>query len=158
MPIAAVPAYLGKDFSTASPGLRFGMYLPLWGVNRRTGELLWETADIDYAVRGQAREERQIKVENKTSALKQACELKSHDKTRMAAIAQRQAHQASITAHTLTLDAIATAPFATGLGNEHPLENGFAFLNPSIPRYSSLLIYLHPRVKIILAVSLLTNW
>ena len=130
MPIAAVPAYLGKDFSTASPGLRFGMYLPLWGVNRRTGELLWETADIDYAVRGQAREERQIKVENKTSALKQACELKSHDKTRMAAIAQRQAHQASITAHTLTLDAIATAPFTTGLGNEHPLENGFAFLNP----------------------------
>jgi CRISPR-associated protein Cmr6 len=30
----------------------------------------------------------------------------------------------------LTLDARATAPFTTGLGNEHPLENGFAFLNP----------------------------
>ena len=28
MAIAAVPAYLGRDFSTASPGLRFGMYLP----------------------------------------------------------------------------------------------------------------------------------
>ena len=33
MAIAAVPSYLGKDFSKASPGLRFGMYLPLWGVN-----------------------------------------------------------------------------------------------------------------------------
>ena len=30
----------------------------------------------------------------------------------------------------LSLEALATAPFATGLGNEHPLENGFAFLNP----------------------------
>jgi len=30
----------------------------------------------------------------------------------------------------LSLSAIATAPFTTGLGNEHPLENGFAFLNP----------------------------
>jgi CRISPR-associated protein Cmr6 len=30
----------------------------------------------------------------------------------------------------LCLDAQATAPFTTGLGNEHPLENGFAFLNP----------------------------
>ena len=30
----------------------------------------------------------------------------------------------------MRLDARAIAPFTTGLGNEHPLENGFAFLNP----------------------------
>lgn len=30
----------------------------------------------------------------------------------------------------LSLEALSTAPFTTGLGNEHPLENGFAFLNP----------------------------
>lgn len=130
MPIAAVPAYLGTDFSNASPGLRFGMYLPLWGVNRRTGQLLWSTSDIDHAVRGQQREEREIKVENKTSALLQACKLTSHDKATMRALAARQSHAAQSTPHTLTLDALATAPFTTGLGNEHPLENGFAFLNP----------------------------
>lgn len=130
MPIAAVPAYLGTDFSNASPGLRFGMYLPLWGVNRRTGQLLWSTSDIDHAVRGQQREEREIKVENKTSALLQACKLTNHDKATMRALAARQNHTAQSTPHTLTLDAIATAPFTTGLGNEHPLENGFAFLNP----------------------------
>ena len=79
MPIAATPAYLGQDFSHASPGLRFGMYLPLWGINRRTRELLWSTADIDYAVRGQQREEREIKVENKTIALQQACKLTPND-------------------------------------------------------------------------------
>lgn len=130
MPIAAVPAYLGTDFSSASPGLRFGMYLPLWGVNRRTGQWLWSTSDIDHAVRGQQREEREIKVENKTSALLQACKLTSHDKATMRALAARQAHAAQSTPHVLTLDALATAPFTTGLGNEHPLENGFAFLNP----------------------------
>jgi len=130
MPIAAVPAYLGTDFSSASPGLRFGMYLPLWGINRRTGQLLWSTSDIDHTVRGQQREEREIKVENKTSALLQACKLTSHDKATMRALAARQSHTAQSTPHTLTLDALATAPFTTGLGNEHPLENGFAFLNP----------------------------
>lgn len=130
MPIAAVPAYLGADFSSASPGLRFGMYLPLWGVNRRTQQLLWSTADIDYAVRGQQREEREIKVENKTFALQQACKLTPNDKATMAALAQRQSHTAQACADVLTLEATATAPFTTGLGNEHPLENGFAFLNP----------------------------
>ena len=130
MPIAAVPAYLGQDFSSASPGLRFGMYLPLWGMNRRTQELLWSTSDLDYAVRGQQREEREIKVESKVSALQQACKLYTNDKNTMKALAQRQAHTAQTTPHVLTLDAIATAPFTTGLGNEHPLENGFAFLSP----------------------------
>lgn len=130
MPISATPAYLGQDFSQASPGLRFGMYLPLWGINRRTRELLWSTADIDYAVRGQQREEREIKVENKTFALQQACKFTINDKATMTALAQRQSHTAQAAANVLTLDAIATAPFTTGLGNEHPLENGFAFLNP----------------------------
>lgn len=130
MPIAAVPGYLGQDFSSASPGLRFGMYLPLWGINRRSHELLWSTSDIDYAVRGQAHEERQIKVENKTFALQQACRLTKNDKSIMGALEQRQSALAQTTTHLLTLDAVATAPFTTGLGNEHPLENGFAFLSP----------------------------
>ncbi len=130
MPIAAVPAYLGQDFSSASPGLRFGMYLPLWGINRRTGQLLWTTSDIDHAVRGQQREEREIKVENKVFALQQAAKLTPNDKATMRALAARQSHTAQATPNLLTLDAIATAPFTTGLGNEHPLENGFAFLNP----------------------------
>lgn len=130
MPISATPAYLGKDFSHASPGLRFGMYLPLWGVNERTGELLWSTADIGYEVRGPQRQEREVKKENKTFALQQACRLTADDKKVMQALAARQSHSASTCPDLLTLDATATAPFSTGLGNEHPLENGFAFLNP----------------------------
>lgn len=130
MPVAAVPAYLGRNFKNASPALRFGMLLPLWGVNRRTKELLWTTSDISHEVRGPLRQEREIKLNNKVDALAQAAALNPEDKAAMKALADRQSHLASNLPHMLSLDATAIAPFTTGLGNEHPLENGFAFLNP----------------------------
>jgi len=44
---------------------------------------------------------------------------------------QKQSFDASLIADAgICLESVATAPFTTGLGNEHPLENGFAFLNP----------------------------
>ncbi len=106
MPISATPAYLGQDFSQASPGLRFGMYLPLW--------------DESFA----------LLRDQKTEALKKAIKLTPEDQKILKAIAQRQSHSTQACTDVFTLDAIATAPFTTGLGNEHPLENGFAFLNP----------------------------
>ncbi|MFN5347997.1 MAG: type III-B CRISPR module RAMP protein Cmr6 [Polaromonas sp.] len=132
MPIAAVPKYLGKDFSQASPGLRFGMYLPLWGTNQRSEELLWSTHDIAYEVRGQQQQEREVKKENKVTALQQASALSAADKQIGKAMFQRQNQifDHMPTAQGLRLHATAVAPFTTGLGNEHPLENGFAFLNP----------------------------
>lgn len=132
MPIAAVPAYLGQDFAAASPGLRFGMYLPLWGVDARTGERLWSTFDQNYRVAGQNRQERLFRDENKKSALRKACRLNASDKELMAAHRSRQASLAATVdpGQLLSLQALAVALFATGLGNEHPLENGFAFLNP----------------------------
>ena len=110
MAIAAVPAYLGTDFSQASPGLRFGLFLPLWdaGLGR-------------------------VETQNKKSAWDSVKRLNAGDLALMAALAQRQAHQAAPLAaqgRLLVLDALAVAPFTTGLGNAHPLENGFAFLNP----------------------------
>lgn len=133
MPIAAVPEYLGQDFSSASPGMRFGMYLPLWGINRRTQDRLWKTHDVGYEVRGANQKEREVKYENKVFALKAATRLGEDDKKLMEALQQRQAAFFASAASELCkicLPAIATAPFTTGLGNEHPLENGFAFLNP----------------------------
>ncbi|CUQ66013.1 type III-B CRISPR module RAMP protein Cmr6 [Candidatus Nitrospira inopinata] len=132
MPIAAVPAYLGNDFNDASPALRFGMYLKLWGINRRTKALLWTTHDVDHEVRGQDRREREVRCENKTDALKQSSRLTERDKAANTSLVSRQFCGAAFLppARLLRLDATATAPFTTGLGNEHPLENGFAFLNP----------------------------
>ena len=111
MPIAAVPNYLAQaDLAQASPGLRFGMYLRLWG-------------DIDL----------RIDVPSKRAAWNHACGLSESDKKAMQALAGRQRALAEpmIDAGTmLWLPAVCTAPFTTGLGNAHPLENGFAFLNP----------------------------
>jgi len=107
MPIAAVPAYLGKNFKDASPGMRFGMYLTLW-----EGPA-WSKI--------------------KDRPLDAAKHLNSNDKQTMQAllVRQKQAFDAAATADaTLRIEARATAPFTTGLGNEHPLQNGFAFLNP----------------------------
>lgn len=133
MPVAAVPNYLRQDFGAASPGMRFGMYLKLWGINRRTKSLLWTTHDIDYEVRGPQRREREVERENKVSALTDAKRLNENDKKSMRALLERQRHAFDLSASeegTICLDVVATAPFTTGLGNEHPLENGFAFLWP----------------------------
>lgn len=134
MPITAVPEYLGKlDLSSASPGLRFGMYLPLWGRNNRTGELLWSAKDVNYRVAGKDKQERKFEEDNKHGALQQTLRLNRSDTDIMTALAFRQTALAATlsTAHRLFIvDASAIAPFTTGLGNEHPLENGFAFLWP----------------------------
>jgi CRISPR-associated protein Cmr6 len=132
MAIAAVPKYLGTDFRAASPGLRFGIYLQLWGVNNRTHEALWTMHDINYRVAGRDRQERESKDENKTACLKNACSLTENDKSILAALCLRQKTWASLcdADALLIMDAQSIAPFSTGLGNEHPLENGFAFLNP----------------------------
>mgnify|MGYP006087148779 CR=1 FL=1 len=108
MAIAAVPAYLGNDFASASPGLRFGLYLQVWG--------------SDFANQ-----------KDKAEPLKRAGKLNSNDMATMKSVYERQRASFKTIAsgtNTLQLEAIATAPFATGLGNEHPTENGFAFLNP----------------------------
>ncbi|WP_367026823.1 type III-B CRISPR module RAMP protein Cmr6 [Methylococcus sp. ANG] len=107
MPIAAVPVYLGNDFKDASPGMRFGMYLTLW-----EGAAWSKTRDkpLDGAKR-----------------------LGDNDMKTMQALIARQERCFDAIAsseNTLRLEAQSIAPFTTGLGNEHPLENGFAFLNP----------------------------
>ena len=131
MPRAAVPEYLGSDFSTASPALRFGMYLKLWGIDFRSKKNLWATHDVNNkaAKNSIARE---FKDENKTSALNAATPLNESERESMAAHAKRQqtVFQATGGGNGLELIAQSVAPFTTGLGNEHPLENGFAFLNP----------------------------
>lgn len=133
MPVAALPAYLGQDFKDASPGMRFGMYLKLWGVNTRSNSLLWKTHDLTYEVRGANQQERELKEENKTTALGAATSLTPRDRKILTSLLDRQRasfSSSSSESARLSFDAIAIAPFTTGLGNEHSLENGFAFLNP----------------------------
>jgi len=112
---AAIPQYMG-DTQQAAPGHRFGMYFPMWNQNT------WEVFEFPKQEHKSA----------KSEAIKKVLAFQPDDKKdRMHGLVQRQQAQA------LTLDdavcseyAVATAPFVTGMGYEHPLENGFAFLNP----------------------------
>lgn len=109
---AAVPAYLGQDFSDAPPGHRFTLYFPAWTSD-------WKPVEKDA----------------KRDAAKAAAQaLTVEAKAQLQRLISRQAEQIDKLAKTggalETFDARSTAPFATGLGLEHPLENGFAFLNP----------------------------
>ena len=155
MPIAAVPEYLGKEFKSASPGQRFGMYLPIWTacadqeadvLNRaeaksREGDevsaLLSRGMDAAIATLRQRDRKPLAGLWDKNDfasrqAWREVCAMGKADIERMKALVARQSAQANTfgTLGLLRLQATAIAPFTTGLGNEHPLENGFAFLNP----------------------------
>ena len=111
MPTAAVPGYVSNaagNFANCPPGHRFNLYFPIW----REGD--W-----------------QLDKNGKLAALRQCTKLGSAAEP-LRALRQRQQSlaQALPEAHCFVMDARSTAPFATGLGLEHPVENGFAFLTP----------------------------
>lgn len=108
MPIAAVPSYLGEDFSEMPPGHRFGPFFPVWGQQ-------------DWCM---------PKDGAKTTALKAVLNF-PQCKEQIEALRGRQgAVAATLGSRLLTVDAVSISPFVTGTGLDHPLENGFAFLNP----------------------------
>ncbi len=155
MPIAAIPEYLGNDFKSASPGQRFGMYLPIWTARadqeadvRKRAEAKSREGDevsallskgMDAAIAALRQRDRKPLAglwDKSDFASRQAwrdvCALSKGDIERMKALVARQSEQVSTfgASDLLRLQATAIAPFTTGLGNEHPLENGFAFLTP----------------------------
>ncbi|MDP2605297.1 MAG: type III-B CRISPR module RAMP protein Cmr6 [Deltaproteobacteria bacterium] len=102
---AAVPWYVGQNFSDAPPGHRYLSYLPFW--------------KSDWSA---------IK-DGKQKVLKELGALPAHVDTLMRALAARQRDVGEASGAEI-LPAVSTSPFATGLGWEHPNENGFAFLQP----------------------------
>jgi CRISPR-associated protein Cmr6 len=155
MPIAAVPEYLGKDFKTASAGQRFGIYLPIWTARadqeadvRKRAEAKSREGDEVAALlsRGMNSAIAALRTRDRKplaglwdkndfaarQAWHEVCALSAADKQIGKAIFLRQNQNFDHLppAQGLRLQATAVAPFTTGLGNEHPLENGFAFLNP----------------------------
>lgn len=100
---AAVPEYMGADFSTSPPGHRFGPYFSGWTDN-------WKKPD------------------NSLSSFEKVTALPPFAQEIVKSLRSRQQHL--VDESTLTVAAKSIAPFTTGLGNEHPTENGFSFLAP----------------------------
>lgn len=107
MPIVAAPKYLTDVAHTdSSPGMHFSQLFRVWPSD-------WSKPK-----------------DSKAEAIRELCKLPKSSVEQLSALTQRAKACRSATPDSLTLEAEAVAPFATGLGNQHPLENGFAFLNP----------------------------
>jgi CRISPR-associated protein Cmr6 len=106
-PRAAVPDYVGGDFTEAPPGHRFGLYLRAWD------------------------EHFKLLREKKRGALQEVARLGPYSSQLVRAVRGRQARVArTLGPQILHFPARSTSPFIAGTGIEHPLENGFAFLGP----------------------------
>lgn len=131
-----IPGYVNQDFSACPPGHRFTLYFDVWSSEQEEHQL--ELAGwIENGRRGRepspprTQEDWIIPSTRKTEAAQRACTLPDGSRAALKALCQRQATLAqSLGDSVFTHPARLTAPLATGLGNEHPLENGFAFLNP----------------------------
>lgn len=120
---AAVPHYLQNHLGEAAPGHYFGLYYAGWNDNLtpdRDGKIKAKEIEV-------AGKKKSASVENLKATV---CPLPKHSRELLKNLVDRQQHLAASLQHLFTWPALATAPFATGLGNEHPLENGFAFLPP----------------------------
>ncbi|WP_438438784.1 type III-B CRISPR module RAMP protein Cmr6 [Hydrogenophilus thermoluteolus] len=159
MPIAAVPKYLRETseqfYLEAPPGHRFTLYFPVWGLDAKRGATpTWKREEVALqrkkGHKGKPDTWEDKKVDNKLWActvsagkkpdegpdLKRHIEPKNDEgqkkwKELFESLSKSQNKLAEQAASSIyTISALATAPFTTGLGNEHPLENGFAFLWP----------------------------
>ena len=155
MPIAGTPRYIpANEVGQASPALRFGAYLPIWTdredqrceFSDRAGKKSREAdefirmrdelgidAAVEYLVaRGKLPELWTKNNAGGREAWRTVGQLTADDRRCMDACIARQSElRATVAPSSLIhMEARSIAPFATGLGNEHPLENGFAFLNP----------------------------
>ena len=108
MPFPAVPQSLGRiDHRQSMPGHVFSLYLPFWNQD-------WEKAG-DNA---------------KRIALQRVTEATPDDKETLEQALLRRQKALAQKAGAENIEAISLSPFVTGMGEEHAVENGFAFLNP----------------------------
>ncbi|PYV45092.1 MAG: type III-B CRISPR module RAMP protein Cmr6 [Acidobacteria bacterium] len=146
-------------YLSAPPGHRFLLYFAAWGENQETGIVDWRMKDripkIDKKTKlqkiGPSGPEWEDLPNDQFACTVVACKTPPYDEEKrrlrrpqadpglnawrplLDALAARQKALSDLHAaagQIMEIHAQATAPFTTGLGNEHPLENGVAFLNP----------------------------
>lgn len=144
--MSAVPNYLRKfvdDSKDLPPGHIFNLYAPMWASDNfnsahgDVAETKWSIAkDIPskkaIEARGNfpAKPKRQVRDSGKKETLDRcANNFPPEVKCIQENIIKRQRSLAEIDG-ALLIPCRLNAPLATGLGNEHPVENGFAFLSP----------------------------
>lgn len=123
--VAATPNFIPHDLRDAAPGHRYQLYLQHWQGQNGTAFAPYKKA------MAQGKDEKAEHVKQSNAVLKDLCPLPASSLNVLKGILARQ--QAAIGQYGefgYRISTTSTAPFATGLGNEHPIENGFSFLTP----------------------------
>lgn len=109
MGVEAVPKYIKQnDLGDMPPGHRFSLFFPVWKAGT------WD-----------------VEKDKKTEALRKVLDCPNETVNLIHSVRARQASVASFYGDAmLTLEAESVSPFLTGIGQEHPIENGFTFMNP----------------------------
>lgn len=129
--IAALPDRIPTQFGDAAPGHKFHLYFTHWEACRFTPYKDARLPDIKHLEKPERERIRTEFEARKRRALGNVCPLGDSAKAQVAALrARQQALFVHYGPNSYRIGTTSTAPFATGLGNEHPIENGFAFLTP----------------------------
>lgn len=124
--IAAVPNRIEQDFGSAPPGHKFLIYFKGWQAGNYRP---WKDAKSDSHDKDTKKREDVEISRQRAEVLREVCPL-SDGVVVVEKLRERQKVLAAGYPEVLSIPAASTAPFATGLGNEHPIENGFSFLTP----------------------------
>ncbi len=101
------------------PGHRFSVYLPFWITDEKDKDR-WEKApDLRNEDSAKVKALRPVVADSEQHAVSR---LTDALRTRQAALAAQAGAE--------TIEAKSLSPFVTGMGEEHAVENGFAFLGP----------------------------
>lgn len=114
---AAVPSYVTAAFETAPPGHRYRLYLPAWN-------------DKWLMEKGKKPKDGESSKKDVIAATAKALDKSGYPELAGRLVERQRAVARSLGDAVLTIDTRSTAPFVTGVGAEHPLETGFAFLDP----------------------------
>lgn len=129
--VAAIPDRIPAQFDDAAPGHRFHLYFTHWEAGRFTPYKDARLPDIKHLEKPERERIRTEFEARKRRALGNVCPLGEAAKAQVAALRTRQQSLLSqCGTNAYSIRTTSTSPFATGLGNEHPIENGFAFLTP----------------------------
>jgi CRISPR-associated protein Cmr6 len=129
--VAALPDGIPTQFGDAAPGHRFHLYFTHWEAGRFTPYKDAKLPDIRHLNKPERDAMRSEFEARKRRALGNVCPIGESAKAQITALrARQQALIAHCGSSGFSISTTSTAPFATGLGNEHPIENGFAFLTP----------------------------
>ena len=121
-PEAAAPKYLqlSKNRQFAPPGHSYKLYMEFWSPEKD-----WQRSNDAY------KGNRNRKKTTISDCLKQCAELPNEAYKLLQSIRDRQrAMRQSLDVEVYHVSARTSSPFVTGMGYEHPLENGFHFSDP----------------------------